>query len=150
MPRPRRMRWVSFQPHITYFKPAGVRIVDLDEVILTIDELEAVRLKDVEDLDQVACADKMNISQSTFHRLLSSARKKIADSLVTGKAIRIEGGDFKMTPRGARRGRGFGRGAGGPPGECICPNCQHREPHQIGVPCYTRKCPKCGAPLTRA
>ena len=49
--------------------------------------------------------------------------------------------------RGRGRGGGFGQGPGG---DCICPNCGHRESHQLGVPCYTRKCPKCGAPMTRA
>lgn len=150
MPRPRRKRWVDFKPSITYFKPAGIRIVDLEEINLNIDEIEAIRLKDIEKLGQEKCAKKMNISQPTFHRLLLSAREKIAEALVKGKAIKIEGGDFKMAPTTNRRGRGFGRGAGGPPSECLCPNCGNKEPHQRGVPCYSRKCPKCGSPMTRA
>ena len=150
MPRPRRARWVNFQPNITYYKPAGVRMIDLEETILNIDEIEAIRLKDLEGLDQEECAKKMNISQPTFHRLVTSARKKIADSLVNGKAVRIQGGIFKMTPQTSGRGRRFGRGHGrGSAGECQCPNCGHKEPHQLGVPCYTRKCPKCGNLMTR-
>lgn len=94
MPRPRRLRRVFFEPNVTYFKPAGVRMNELDEVTLTIDELEAIRLKDAEGMEQQQAAKKMDISQPTFHRLLLSARKKIADALSNGKALRIEGGDF--------------------------------------------------------
>ena len=96
MPRPRLCRRVYFNPSITYFKPRGVRLRELDEVILTIDELEAVRLKDLGGLDQEVAAKKMNISQPTFHRLVLSARKKISNALVNGKAIKIKGGDFKL------------------------------------------------------
>ena len=99
MPRPRRCRRVGFQPDVTYFKPAGVRMVDLEESILTVDEFEAVRLKDLEGLDQEIAAKKMNISQPTFHRLVLSARKKIADAIVNGKAIKIEGGNFEFIKR---------------------------------------------------
>ncbi|RLI68490.1 hypothetical protein DRO91_08990 [Candidatus Heimdallarchaeota archaeon] len=151
MPRPRRCRRVGFMPSFTYFKPAGVRIVDFNENVLTVGEFEAVRLKDLEGLEQKECAEMMDISQPTFHRLLLSARKKIADSIANGKAIKIEGGEYNMAPQ--MRGRGRGRGGGfasGPGGDCLCPNCGHREPHQLGVPCYNRKCPKCGAPMTRA
>ena len=152
MPRPRRCRRVGCKPNYTYFKPAGIRMVDLEEVVLTVDEFEAIRLKDLEGIDQLECAEKMNISQPTFHRLIQSARKKIADAIINGKAIRIEGGDYIIATqqRKGRGGRGFGRGFGqGQGGECVCPNCGHKEPHQISVPCYTKKCPKCGAPLTR-
>jgi len=107
MPRPRRYRRVSFRPDITYFKPAGVRLSVLDECILTIEELEAIRLKDLEEIDQIQAAKEMNISQPTFHRLLLEARKKIADAVVNGKAIRIEGGHFRMVRR--RGGRRYGR-----------------------------------------
>ncbi len=103
MPRPRRFRRVSFRPDITHFKPAGVRLSDLRECILTIEELESIRLKDLEDIDQIEAAKRMNISQPTFHRLLLEARKKIADAIVNGKAIRIQGGHFRMVKRGGRR-----------------------------------------------
>jgi len=65
-------------------------------MILTIDEFEAVRLKDLEGLDQGVCAEKMDISQPTFHRLVISARKKIADALTYGKSIKIEGGHYRF------------------------------------------------------
>ena len=103
MPRPRLLRRVGCMPDATYFKPAGVPKFGLEEVVLTIDEYEAVRLSDLEELDQEEAAQKMKISQPTFHRLLSGARKKLADSIVNGKALRIEGGSYKFVKRGRRR-----------------------------------------------
>ena len=99
MPRPRRFRRVGFRPDITFFKPAGVRLRDLQESTVFVDELEAVRLKDLEQIGQEEAAAKMSISQPTFHRLLLSARKKIADAIVKGKAIRIEGGTYRVLGR---------------------------------------------------
>jgi len=97
----RRHLWrkVSFIPPITYFKPAGIPMATLDEVKLLVEEAEAVRLKDLEGLEQEECAQKMNISRTTFSRILDSARQKIADALLNGKAIRIEGGNFEMAVR---------------------------------------------------
>ena len=110
MPRPRIPRRVWFEPDVTYFKPAGVRMREPEVTILTFDEFEAVRLKDHEGMDQVEAARKMNISQPTFQRLYLSARKKIADALVNGKSIRIEGGPYRMMDRGfGRRGRHRGQ-----------------------------------------
>jgi len=160
MPRPRRRRRVRFRPDVTFFKPMGVKESYLEESILTVDEFEAVRLKDLDGLDQEGAAKKMNISQPTFHRLITSARKKIADAIVKGKAIKIEGGVYKMVGFGRdTTGGGMGRGRGGrgrmrgfalgPGGECICTNCGQAVPHQRGVPCYQMKCPKCGSPMTR-
>jgi uncharacterized protein len=96
MPRPRLCRRVCFPPGLTYFKPAGIRLVDLEESVLTVDEFEALRLKDLEGLEQETAAGRMAVSQPTFHRILSSARKKIADAIVNGKAIRIEGGTYQL------------------------------------------------------
>jgi len=95
MVRPRLCRRVNLEPNVTYFKPRGIPLCELEEVILHVDEFEAVRLKDLEGLEQEECAKKMNISQPTFHRLVLSARKKISDAIVNGKAIKIEGGNFK-------------------------------------------------------
>ena len=103
-PRPRIPRRVLCNPEFTYFKPAGARMTELEEIFLTVDEFEAVRLKDYEGKDQTAAAEKMGISQPTFQRLYESARKKIADAIVNGKAMRIEGGSYKIV-----RGRGSGR-----------------------------------------
>lgn len=97
MPRPCRRRRVGRMPQVAYFKPAGVRMIDLREVIITVDEFEAVRLKDFEGIDQVDAAKMMGVSQPTFHRLLLGARKKMADAIVHGKALRIEGGCFDFS-----------------------------------------------------
>ena len=137
----------------------GAPRADLKETQLSFDELEAIRLIDNEEMEQTKVAKKMKISQSTLSRLLKSGRKKIADALINGKSIKIQGGDFKMqTPRGRGFGRGRGSGgrglgggfAAGPEGECVCPKCGYREPHQAGKPCYQLKCPKCGTTMTRA
>lgn len=89
MPRPRGFRLISFCPKITYFKPQGVPLRLLELVQLSLEEVEAVRLKSLEGLDQESCATKMNTSQSTFQRILYSANTKIADALINGKAIAI-------------------------------------------------------------
>ncbi len=97
----RRQMWrkVSFIPSVTYFKPAGIPLAALSEVNLLVEEAEAIRLKDIESLEQEDCAEKMNISRTTFSRILDSARQKVADALLNGKAIRIEGGNFEMAMR---------------------------------------------------
>ena len=110
MPRPRITRKVWLEPSVTYFKPAGIRMMHIEETVLSVDEFEAIRLKDYQGMDQTSAAGKMGISQPTFQRLLESARKKIADAMVNGKAIRIEGGSFRLM--GQASGRGFGRGSG--------------------------------------
>ncbi len=89
MPRPLKPKRVWFSPDVTYFKPAGIPLRALEEVVITLEELEALRLKDYEGLDQTQAAEKMNISQPTFNRLLNSARRKLADALINGKAIRV-------------------------------------------------------------
>jgi predicted DNA-binding protein (UPF0251 family) len=89
MPRPRLCRRIEFNPNITYFKPQGVPMRELEIIELTAEEVEALRLRNAEDLDQEAAAKKMNTSQSTFQRILSSAYKKITEALIEGKAIKI-------------------------------------------------------------
>lgn len=89
MPRPRLCRKIGFNPNITYFKPQGVPLRFLDEVKLTTEELEALRLKNIKDLDQIECAKVMQTSPSTFQRILSSAYKKISQALINGEAIKI-------------------------------------------------------------
>ena len=99
MSRPPKCRRVEFLPNATYFKPAGIPLRDLKEVRLSVEEAEAIRLKDLESLEQEQGAEKMNISRPTFQRVLASARQKMADALLNGKAIRIEGGSFEMAFR---------------------------------------------------
>ena len=89
MPRPKKKRYISFDPRVTYFKPRGIPLIELEEVELTHDELEALRLKNVMGLEQAECAKKMKISQSTCQRILSQAYQKISEALTQGKAIKI-------------------------------------------------------------
>ncbi len=99
MPRPPKWRRVGFVPEVTYFKPSGVPSNALQEVILSIEEAEAIRLRDLEGFEQEDCAAQMSVSRPTFHRILGSARRKLADALLNGKAIRIAGGNFEMARR---------------------------------------------------
>jgi uncharacterized protein len=99
MPRPRRLRRIFFQPGVTYFKPRGIPMRHLDEVVLSFDELEAIRLIDFQELDQKQVAKKMDISQSTLSRLLKQGRKRLSDAIINGKAIKIQGGDFKISKK---------------------------------------------------
>ncbi|HLD39379.1 MAG TPA: DUF134 domain-containing protein [archaeon] len=96
MSRPRLFRRIGSAPCVIYFKPAGIRLIGLEKSIITIDEFESVKLKDFFGMEQEKCAQKMGISQPTFHRLVLSARKKIADAIVNGKALRIEGGNTRI------------------------------------------------------
>lgn len=89
MARPIKPRRVMFDPNVTYFKPRAVPLAILEEVDLGVDELEALRLCDLKTLSQAKAARKMGVSQSTLGRILTSARKKIAEALIKGKAIKI-------------------------------------------------------------
>jgi uncharacterized protein len=99
MSRPIKCRRIAALPNVTYFKPAGIPMRELEEVNLSFEEAEAIRLKDLEGLEQEPAAEQMNISRPTFQRILTSARRKIADVLLNGKAIRIEGGNFEISSR---------------------------------------------------
>ena len=90
VPRPKLKRRVRFNPNVTYFKPRGIPLKELEEMTLSADELEALRLKHFLELDQTEAAEKLGVSQPTFHRVLLSANKKITEALIKGKAIRIE------------------------------------------------------------
>lgn len=90
MARPLKPRRVGFDPDVVYFKPRAVPLSLLEEVELSIDELEALRLCDFKSLEQIEAAKKMKISQSTLQRILDSARKKVAEALIKGKAIKIK------------------------------------------------------------
>ncbi len=87
--RPLLKRRIAFDPKVSYFKPSGVPIRELEVSELTKEEAEALRLKNVLGLKQIKCAEEMNTSQSTFQRILSSAYKKVSDALIKGKAIKI-------------------------------------------------------------
>ncbi len=94
MARPTKWRQIEHIPTVENFIPSDQGTTQFDENILKLEELEAIRLKDLEGLEQGECAEKMQVSRPTFQRILLSAREKVADSLINGKAIRIEGGNF--------------------------------------------------------
>ncbi len=94
MARPTKWRQIEHIPTIVNFIPSDRETTKFAENILKLEELEAIRLKDLEGLEQKECAEKMKVSRPTFQRILFSARAKIADSLIQGKAIRIEGGYY--------------------------------------------------------
>jgi len=127
MSRPPKCRRVAFLPEVTYFKPAGIPLRVLEEVVVSVEEAEAIRLKDLEGLEQEQCAERMSISRPTFQRVLESARRKIAEALLHGKAVRIEGGNFEMMMGRFRCTRGhewdvpFETMVAGPPQ--LCPAC---------------------------
>jgi predicted DNA-binding protein (UPF0251 family) len=120
---------VCCEPSVNYFKPRGIPLTELDRISLAVDELEALRLKDFEGMEQEKAATTMNVSQPTFHRILQSAHSKVADALVNGKAIRIEGGNY-MVREGERVFR--------------CYDCKNewQEPYGTGRPA---RCPKCNS-----
>jgi predicted DNA-binding protein (UPF0251 family) len=148
MPRPIRIRRIFFKPNITYFKPAGVRMINLAETILSFPELEAIRLIDLQEESQEKAAKQMQISQPTLSRLLKSARKKLSDAVINGKAIKIHGGNFKMANI-RKKIVMRKRLRAGPTGECICIKCGQIKSHTRGIPCYKEKCPKCGSQMAR-
>ena len=96
MSRPKKCRYIQIEPKINYFKPRGIPMVCLEEISLSIEEFEALRLHDVKNLKEADACKKMRISRTTFHRVLVSAQKKVSNALVYGKAIKIEGGDYKI------------------------------------------------------
>ena len=128
MPRPVKYRKVGFVPDVHYFKPAGIPLRDLEEVELALDELEAIRLADLRGLYQEDAAGNMNISRQTFANILVSAHNKIAECLILGKALRIEGGKIEMKNR-----------------KFICRECKHMWslPFGSGRP---QQCPQCQSP----
>lgn len=127
MPRPQHCRRVAGLPPCRRFKPAGVPGRTLPESVLTLDEYEAFRLADGEGLYHEQAAKRMGVSRPTFGRVLESARKKVAQALAEGWAIRIEGGEVAVAGQ-----RAF-----------ACPACRHawQEPYGTGRPLV---CPRCG------
>lgn len=97
MPRPRMKRNIANNPVARFYKPQGLKMRDLKQIILSYDQLEALRLADAEKMDQVEAAKLMNISRSTFSRLVNEARTTVATALTNGWALKIEGGDFKVS-----------------------------------------------------
>lgn len=126
MSRPLNCRKVGQLPSATYFKPRGIPLRDLEVVALTVDELEAIRLADMEGYYQEAAAERMHVSRQTFGRIITEAHRKVAGFLIGGKALSIEGGNFTTEDT-----RTF-----------ACDSCQHtwHIPYGTGRP---RECPHC-------
>jgi len=99
VPRPFCSRRIAGSPAAAIFKPIGIPVRELEEVVMTLDEFEAMRLADLEGLYQEQAAERMNVSRPTFSRIVDAARRKTADALVHGKALRIEGGPVQATLR---------------------------------------------------
>jgi len=128
MARPCRCRRVFGRPPWSLFQPAGESWETVGQIVLTLDELEALRLADLEGLYQEQAAERMNVSRQTFGRIVESARKKVAQALVEGKALRIEGGVVEVVPM-----RKF-----------LCYDCKKEweVPYGTGRP---EVCPQCGS-----
>jgi predicted DNA-binding protein (UPF0251 family) len=114
MPRPKKTRFVSAYPAIAAFVPTGVTVTG--EIFMSVEELESIRLSDFEHLDQETAANLMKVSRHTYGRILANARSILAEAVVTGKALKIEGGVYEFRGMGRRRhrrgGKGQGRGQG--------------------------------------
>ncbi len=96
MPRTKCKRYIDSHPEVIFFKPAGIPMSKLEEVILHVDEYEAIRLCDWEGMYQDEAAEQMQVSRATIGRILTEAHRKIAGALIDGKAIRIQGGAFEI------------------------------------------------------
>lgn len=127
MGRPPKFRRVEFLPRCTYFKPAGVPLWSLEEIALTVEELEALRLKDIGGLEQEGCAERMGVSRPTFQRILTSARQKVTQALVEGRAIRVDGGHYEYVSRRLR-----------------CESCETEWEPSPTKPAGEERCPVCG------
>ena len=134
--RPTKDRHVDQLPPVSQFKPVGVPMFAVDEIVISVEEMEAVRLADMEGLDQGPAAEQMGISRPTFHRILTKAHVKIAQFLWQAKSLRIEGGNYRVKPCAAEGMRRFS-----------CKSCGHEweVPHGQGGRGCEMSCPQCGA-----
>lgn len=136
MPRPIKEKNVRSLPPVTDFKPAGVPMREIEAIILTIDEIEAIRLADVEKLSQASAAGQMGISGPTFNRVLMRAHEKIGSALWQGKALRIEGGHYRVAHSCRNKLRHF-----------MCGKCNHQwsMPYGNGQRGADQLCPSCSS-----
>jgi len=126
--RPVKPKLVGEAPRTDYFKPRGIPVGQLEEVNLTIEELEALRLVDLESMYQEDAAREMGVSRQTVQRMITEARAKVIEALVTGKALRIEGGSYIL-----REGAGQYR----------CGRCGYVFPSRYGRKGRGWRCPTC-------
>ena len=127
MVRPQKSRMVGYNPEISYFKPRGTPMMQLEEVRLTVDEREAIRLSDLLGMSHEDAGQRMGVSRATFGRIIQHARYVVADALINGKAINVGGGNYRIVDQD----RLF-----------RCQSCNHawEEPKGTGRP---RHCPAC-------
>lgn len=131
MPKPRKERRVDALPKVAYFKPQGVPLNGMEIVALAVEEYEAIRLADLEGLNHDAAAVRMDVSRPTFTRLLAEAHRKLADAIVHGKAVRIEGGTYAI------RANRF-----------VCPTCETAWEGESEEKVHA--CPRCGGDAIHA
>ena len=143
MVKPKKIRNVLYPPKTIYFSPRGVPVKDLTDVIITVDEYEAIRLADHKKLKQEEAAKKMNISRPTFTRIIESARRKVAEALVNVKAIMVEGGSFVFLKNRIRciSCSNIWEIQKMPRINLFCPNCGSKNLEDIGNKFYSR-CPR--------
>jgi len=128
MGRPKKCRWVETEPGVTFFKPRGIPLRSLEQMVITVDELEAMRLADFLEMTQEEVAQKMQVSRPTVTRMLARAHRAVAEALVTGKAICIEGGDYRLGQQCGSCGQGAALGSSETrPDCCACPGMDEGE-----------------------
>jgi predicted DNA-binding protein (UPF0251 family) len=120
MGRPKKCRWVETEPGVTFFKPRGIPLRALEQKTITVDELEAMRLADYLELTQEEVAQKMQVSRPTVTRMLARAHRAVAEALVHGKAICIEGGDYRLGQKCGSCGQVAETEGGEARSDCCC------------------------------
>jgi len=125
MGRPKKRRWVELEPGVTFFKPRGIPLRSLQQIVITVDELEAIRLADFLEMTQEEVAQRMQVSRPTVTRMLSRAHQAVAEALVYGKAICIQGGDYRLGQQCQECGRWYIKG--------------QEESDSEGCACHTRQ-----------
>jgi uncharacterized protein len=120
MGRPKKCRWVETEPGVTFFKPRGIPLRALEQCVITVDELEAMRLADYLEMTQEEVAQKMQVSRPTVTRMLARAHRTLAEALVQGKAICIEGGDYRLGHQCQSCGQWAETEGGSHGSECCC------------------------------
>jgi predicted DNA-binding protein (UPF0251 family) len=118
MGRPKKCRWVETEPGVTYFKPRGIPLRSLQQIVITVDELEAMRLADFQEMTQEEVAQRMQVSRPTVTRMLSRAHRAVAEALVHGKAICIQGGDYRVGQHCQHCGQWYVQGQGEAAADC--------------------------------
>ena len=137
MVRPQKNRMVGFNPEISYFKPRGIPMMQLEEVRLTIDEREAIRLSDLLGLSHEDAGQRMGVSRATFGRIIQRARQVVADALINGKAINVGGGNYRIVDQNrifrckkCSHVWDAPEGTGRPP---HCPSCKKDDLHRLAT-----------------